>query len=70
MTRSRSTMPFHNLTFIDDMAKLRNIEGRWKTFLKRVRQQAQDADPEAAKIAEGESDRIEQMNAEVKRRAA
>ena len=55
MTRSRSTIPFHNLTFIDDMAKLCDIEERWKIFLKRVRQQAQDADPEAGKITEDDA---------------
>ncbi|MCK8482978.1 AAA family ATPase [Aliiroseovarius sp. S2029] len=52
MTRATTTIPFHDLTFIDDIAKLRDVEARWKTFLKRIRQKAQVADLETGKITE------------------
>ena len=37
------------------MAKLRGIKGRTNTFLKRIRQQAQDANPGAGKITEDDA---------------
>lgn len=52
MTRSTTTIPFHDLTFIDDISKLRDVEARWKTFLKRIRENAQEADLAAGKITE------------------
>ena len=55
MTRSQSTIPFHNLIFIDDVAKLRDVEMRWKDFLKRIRKKAQDADLKAGRITEDDA---------------
>lgn len=52
MTRSQTTIPFHDLTFIDDLAKLCDVEARWKNFLKEVRRSAQAADLEAGRITE------------------
>lgn len=52
MTRATTTIPFHNLTFMDDIAKLRDIEERWTRFLKRFRREAQEADLAAGKITE------------------
>ena len=52
MTRSTTTIPFHSLTFVDDIAKLRDIEERWTRFLKRFRREAQEADLAAGKITD------------------
>ncbi|MEJ6390577.1 AAA family ATPase [Gymnodinialimonas ulvae] len=54
MTRSQTTIPFHDLTFIDDVAKLRDVEARWTSFLKEIRRRAQAADLEAGRIMEDE----------------
>lgn len=52
MTRSQTTIPFHDLTFIDDVAKLRDVEARWKSFLREIRRSAQTADLQAGRITE------------------
>ncbi|WP_241462553.1 hypothetical protein [Tateyamaria sp. ANG-S1] len=52
MTRSTKTIPFHYLNFMDDITNLRDIEERWKKFLKHFRREAQDADLVAGKITE------------------
>lgn len=52
MTRCTTTIPFHNLIFMDDIAKLRDVEERWTKYLKRFRREAQEADLTAGKITE------------------
>jgi len=55
MPKATSTMPFHNLTFIDDIVTLHHVEERWRDCLKRIRRQAQEADLESGKITEEDS---------------
>ncbi|WP_106745079.1 AAA family ATPase [Yoonia maritima] len=57
MTNSQSKIPFHNLTFYDDLPKLGDVEARWKKFLKATRDAAQRAEIEAGRIAE--DDRVD-----------
>ncbi|WVX47062.1 hypothetical protein ROLI_001260 [Roseobacter fucihabitans] len=52
MTRATTTIPSHDLTFIDEVAKFRDVEARWKSFLKQIRCNAQNADLEAGLITE------------------
>ncbi|MFC3117791.1 AAA family ATPase [Jhaorihella thermophila] len=52
MTRSTTTIPFHDLTFVDDIPKLRNVEDRLHRFLRGLRRERQDRDHEAGKISE------------------
>ena len=48
MTRSQTTIPFHNPTFHDDLPKLRDVEKRLANFLKTSREKAQRAEIEAS----------------------
>ena len=52
MTRSRTTIPFHDLTFHDDLPKLRDVEKRLKAFLKTTRETAQRAEIEAGRMTD------------------
>jgi len=52
MTRSQSTIPFHNLTFHDDMPKQRDVEKRLNAFLKTIRESAQRAEIEAGRMTD------------------
>lgn len=52
MTQSQSKIPFHNLTFYDDLPKLRDVEARLKTFLETTRKSAQRVEIEAGRMAE------------------
>ncbi len=42
MSRSHSTIPFHELKFLDDVPSLRSVEERFRKFLKRTRKAAQE----------------------------
>ncbi|MEM7710052.1 MAG: hypothetical protein AAF264_04745 [Pseudomonadota bacterium] len=55
MTRSQSTIPFHELNFIDDARKLYDVEARWRKFLKHIRKKAQDAALQAGTITEDDA---------------
>ena len=50
MPRSQSTIPFHNLTFHDDMPKQRDVEKRLDAFLKTIREAAQRVEIEAGRM--------------------
>ncbi|ALI56899.1 AAA family ATPase [Celeribacter marinus] len=52
MTQSQSKIPFHDLTFYDDLPKLRDVEARLKTFLKATRERAQRIAIEAGRMAD------------------
>ena len=52
MTQSQSKIPFHDLTFYDDLPKLRDVEARLKTFLKTARERAQRIEIEAGRMTE------------------
>ncbi|MDO6734228.1 AAA family ATPase [Octadecabacter sp. 1_MG-2023] len=52
MTQSQSKIPFHNLTFYDDLPKMRDVEARLKTFLETTRRRAQRIEIEAGRMAE------------------
>ncbi len=52
MTRSQTTIPFHNLNFHDDLPKLREVEARLKNCLTSIRERAQDAEVEAGRMME------------------
>jgi hypothetical protein len=52
MTQSQSKIPFNNLTFYDDLPKMRDVEARLKTFLETTRKSAQRVELEAARLAE------------------
>ena len=52
MTQSQSKIPFHNLTFYDDLPKLRAVEERLKTFLETVRERAQEGKIKAGRMTE------------------
>ena len=52
MTRSQSKIPFHNLTFHDELPKLREVEKRLKTCLETIRQRAQDGEIKAGRMTE------------------
>lgn len=52
MTQSQSKIPFHNLTFHDDLPKLRDVETRLKVFLKTIREKTQRAEIEAGQKTE------------------
>ena len=52
MTRSQTTIPFHNLTFHDDLPKLRDVEKRLTNFLKATREKAQRAEIEAGRMTD------------------
>ncbi|MEP0963757.1 MAG: AAA family ATPase [Roseobacter sp.] len=49
MTRSQSQIPFHNLSFYDELPNLREVETRLKNFLKTIREQAQRVEIEAGR---------------------
>ncbi|MEL6464377.1 MAG: hypothetical protein AAFQ58_05350 [Pseudomonadota bacterium] len=42
MSRSHSTIPFHDLKFLDDVPSLRSVEERFRKFLKMTRKAAQE----------------------------
>ncbi|MEJ6404049.1 hypothetical protein [Yoonia sp. 2307UL14-13] len=42
MSRSNSTIPFHDLKFLDDVPSLRGVEERYRKFLKRTRKAGQE----------------------------
>ncbi|HBS48768.1 MAG TPA: peptidase [Rhodobacteraceae bacterium] len=52
MTRSTTTIPFHDLNFIDHIPAVREVEERLKKFLRRLRKERQDAAHEAGLITE------------------
>jgi hypothetical protein len=52
MIQSQSKIPFHDLTFYDDLPKLRNIEARLKAFLKATRERVQRIEIEAGRMAD------------------
>ena len=52
MTQSQSKIPFHNLTFHDDLPKLRDVEARLKAFLKTTRERVQRIEIEAGRMAD------------------
>lgn len=52
MTQSQSKIPFHNLTFYDDLPKMRDVEARLKTFLESTRKRAQRIEIETGRMAE------------------
>ncbi|WP_417241824.1 AAA family ATPase [Celeribacter sp.] len=52
MTKSQSKIPFHDLTFYGELPKLRDVEGRLKAFLAKIREQAQQAEEDAGRITE------------------
>ncbi|SHF02261.1 ATPase family associated with various cellular activities (AAA) [Ruegeria intermedia] len=52
MTRSTTTIPFHDLTFVDDIPKLRDVDARLQKFLRTIRRQKQDEGHAAGKISE------------------
>lgn len=52
MPNATSTIPFHNLTFIDDIVTLHSVEERWRASLKRIRRSIQQAELQAGKITE------------------
>lgn len=52
MPRSHSTISFHNLTFHDDLPKLRDVEKRLRALLKTTREAAQRAEIEAGRMAD------------------
>ena len=52
MTRSQSKIPFHNLTFYDEVPKLREVEKRLKTCLETLRQRAQEGEIKAGRMTE------------------
>ena len=52
MTRSQTTIPFHNLTFHDDLPKLRDVEKRLTNFLTTTREKAQRAEIEAGRMTD------------------
>ncbi|WP_412550739.1 AAA family ATPase [Shimia sp. MIT910701] len=52
MTKSQSKIPFHDLTFYDDLPKMRDVEARLKTFLEATRKRAQRIEIEAGRLAE------------------
>jgi hypothetical protein len=52
MTRTKSTIPFHNLVFSDDLPKPRDIEKRLTNFLKTTREKAQRAEIEAGRMTD------------------
>lgn len=52
MTRSQSTIPFHNLKFHDDIPKLRDVEKRLNAFLKTIRETAQRPEIEAGRMTD------------------
>lgn len=52
MTRSTTTIPFHDLTFLDDLPKLRDVEDRRKKFLRMIRRERQNAELDAGQITE------------------
>ena len=56
MTRSQTIIPFHSLTFHDDLPKLRDVEKRLTNFLKTTREKAQRAEIEAGRMTD--DDRI------------
>ena len=68
MTRSTTTIPFHNLTFIDGAATLRDVEERWRASLKRIRREVQEAAFEAGKITEEDLDAPYNLVTEADRR--
>ncbi|WP_171229227.1 AAA family ATPase [Ruegeria sp. HKCCA4008] len=75
MNRSTTTIPFHDLTFVDDIPKLRNVEDRLHKFLRGLRRERQDRDHEAGKISEDDLVNPytlveDQDRARIKRRAA
>ncbi|MDC1297536.1 AAA family ATPase [Octadecabacter sp.] len=52
MTQSQSKIPGHNLTFHDDLPKLRDVEARLKAFLKTTRERVQRIEIEAGRMAD------------------
>ena len=52
MTQSQSKIPFHDLTFYDELPKLRDVETRLKVFLKNIREKTQRAEIEAGRKTE------------------
>ncbi|SMX42254.1 hypothetical protein [Octadecabacter ascidiaceicola] len=52
MTQSQSKIPFHDLTFYDDLPKLRDVEARLKAFLKTTRERVQPIEIEAGRMAD------------------
>ena len=74
MTRSTTTIPFHSLTFVDDLPRLREVEDRLKTFLRTIRHQRQDDDLTAGRISEDDLTSVHELirdsdRARIKRRA-
>ncbi|MEP4198822.1 MAG: hypothetical protein ABJL99_24625 [Aliishimia sp.] len=56
MTQSQSKISFHNLTFHDDLSKLRDVESRLQAFLKTSREKTLRAEIEAG--GKTEDDRV------------
>lgn len=52
MTQSQPKIPFHNLTFHDDLPKMRDVEARLKTFLETTRKRAQRVEIEVGRSTE------------------
>lgn len=52
MTQSQSTIPFHNLTFHDDLPKRRDVETRLTKFLRTTRENAPRVEIEAGRMTD------------------
>ncbi|WP_298837746.1 AAA family ATPase [uncultured Roseobacter sp.] len=54
MTRSTTTIEFHDLTFLDNIPNVRDVEERLKKSLRRVRHVKQEEDLEAGRVKKGD----------------
>ncbi|MEL7281500.1 MAG: AAA family ATPase [Pseudomonadota bacterium] len=52
MSRTHSTIPFHDLKFLDDVPSLRSVEERYRKFLKKIRKAAQEKAVAQGRITE------------------